>query len=98
MSESGFGVTSLVVHAALTKPEILGAIAAVTGSSIVDAGTPAARVPLGDGAEATVDVPKFGEDTPLAIDVHATDPIVATKLRGALEASGLTITVVGEPD
>jgi hypothetical protein len=60
---------SLVVDAAVTRLEALDAIAAAVGTSLVDPGTSYTTVPLSGGAWATVDIPKFGEAPPLAIDI-----------------------------
>ncbi len=60
---------SLSVDAALTKPEALARIAEAAGRPVAAAGTSSARVPLDDAVWASVDVPKFGEAPPLAVDV-----------------------------
>ncbi|SDR96538.1 hypothetical protein [Agrococcus carbonis] len=75
-SEPGATV-SLVVDEALSKLEALSAIADACGGAVVDAGTARARVRLGDGAWAEVEVPKFGDPPPLTIDVRAADPTSA---------------------
>lgn len=62
---------SLIVDAAITRLEALDAIARAARSTVVEPGTSTAHVLLLDGAVAAVDVPKFGEAPPLAIDVTA---------------------------
>lgn len=60
---------TLVLQLAVPKPEALALIALVLDRAVEGAGTTAPRVPLGDGAWVEVEIPKFGEPPPLAIDV-----------------------------
>jgi hypothetical protein len=60
---------SLIVDAAITRLDALEAIAAAVGSPLREAGTSLAWIALPGGGRATVDIPKFGEAPPLAIDV-----------------------------
>jgi hypothetical protein len=71
-------VATLVADASATRPEALGIIAAVLDVSVQGAHTAHAWVPLPHGGRVEVDIPKFGEAPPLAIDVY--DP------RGPVEA------------
>lgn len=64
---------SLIVDAAITKLDALDALARASRSEVLEPGTPAAHVVLQGGAVASVDIPKFGEAPPLAIDVTADD-------------------------
>lgn len=91
-------VTSLVVQEKLTKLELLDAVAQASGGVIREAQTPRVWVDLGAGARAVVEVPKFGEDVQLAVDVTATDDSVARSLMSALIAQGLTVSVLGESE
>jgi hypothetical protein len=75
---------SLVVDAAITRLEALDAIVAAVGTELVDPGTSYTTVPLPGGAVATVDIPKFGEAPPLAIDVS--DARGLAEARGAADA------------
>lgn len=94
------GVATLVVQTATTKLDALAVIALAADERVVDAGSARARVLLGDGAWAQVDIPKFGEPPPLAIDVHSPLGVeharmIALRLASALqEQSGWVV----EPD
>lgn len=78
-------VATLVVADAVDKPTALASIARAVGAA-VDRRRPARpRVPLGDDAWVEIDIPKFGEPPPLAIDVHAVgDPARAQRYALAL--------------
>jgi hypothetical protein len=60
---------TLVLQVAVPKPEVLALIALVLDRAVEGAGTTAPRIPLGEGAWVEVEIPKFGEPPPLAIDV-----------------------------
>ncbi|TFD53981.1 hypothetical protein E3T55_04640 [Cryobacterium frigoriphilum] len=77
-------VATIIVNATITKPEALDAIAAALGCAVQDAGTARPFVPLPHGGRVVVDIPKFGEAPPLAIDVS--DPRGATESRLAAQA------------
>ncbi len=77
---------SLIVDAAITRPEALEQVARAAGSEVSGAGTPDAHVLLAGGAVASVDVPKFGEAPPLVIDIRAEDVERAREAAGALRA------------
>lgn len=66
---------SLIVDAAITRLEALEAVARAAGSVITRPGTSTAHVVLAGGGIASVDVPKFGEAPPLAIDITADDAV-----------------------
>lgn len=63
---------TLVLRRAVTKPDALTMIALVLDSAVEGAGSPHPRVPLGASAWAEVEIPRFGEPPPLAIDVYST--------------------------
>jgi len=63
---------TLVVRRAVSKPDALAMVALVLDSAVERAGSARARVPVGEGAWAEVEIPKFGEPPPLAIDVYST--------------------------
>ncbi len=65
-------IATLVLQQAVSKPDALAMLALVLDRPIEGAGTPAARVPVGEGAWVEVEIPKFGEPPPLAIDVVST--------------------------
>lgn len=62
---------TLVVDEAVTKPEALAAVARASGTHVRRGGTSRPYVALEGDAWAEVDVPKFGEAPPLAIDVYS---------------------------
>jgi hypothetical protein len=83
---------TIVLHEAVTKPEALAAAATALGSTVQGLGTAFAFVPIMTGGRVEVDIPKFGEAPPLAVDVydhrsaaHATE--TALRLKAALESS-----------
>jgi len=63
-------VATLVADTHATKPEALGIIAAALDAPVQGAHTAHAFVALPGGGRVEVDIPKFGEAPPLAIDVH----------------------------
>ncbi|GAA1465100.1 hypothetical protein [Microbacterium thalassium] len=73
------GVATIVAADAVDKLVALDTIATAVGSRIVGAGTPTPTVPLADGVWAQIEIPKFGEPPPLAIDVHATAGLDAAR-------------------
>ena len=62
---------TLVVDEAITKPDALASIARTLRIPVQRPGTSGAFVALDGGAWAEVDIPKFGEAPPLAIDVYS---------------------------
>jgi hypothetical protein len=83
-------VATLVADAHATRPEALGIIAAVLDASVQGAHTAHAWVPLPHGGRVEVDIPKFGEAPPLAIDVY--DPRGPAAARAAAEALLIALT------
>ena len=77
-------VATLVADIHATKPEALGIIAAALDAPVQGAHTASAFVPLPHGGRVEVDIPKFGEAPPLAIDVH--DPRGAAEARAAAQS------------
>lgn len=68
---AGPGVATIVAADAVDKLGALAAVSRAVGAPVRDAGTSRPSVPLGEGVWAQIDIPKFGEPPPLAIDVHA---------------------------
>jgi hypothetical protein len=62
---------SLIADVAVTRLDALETIANAARSVVTDPGTSTAHIVLEDGAVASVEIPKFGEAPPLAIDVSA---------------------------
>jgi len=60
---------TIVAQVQRTKPEALWAIAAALGTEITGATGANAYIALPDGGRVEVEIPKFGESLPLAIDV-----------------------------
>lgn len=90
------GVATIVVSDAVTKLDALAQISRVTGAAVSGAATASPRVPLAAGVWAHVDIPKFGEAPPLAIDVHADGGVAAARehalaLAERLRASGWSV-------
>ena len=63
-------VATIVADVHLTKPEALAVIAATLDAEVVGAHTAHAFVALPHGGRVEVEIPKFGEAPPLAVDVH----------------------------
>ncbi len=62
---------TLVVDEAVTKPEALATVARASRTQVRGTGTSRPFVALERDAWAEVDIPKFGEAPPLAIDVYS---------------------------
>ena len=62
---------TLVVDEAITKPDALATVARTLRVPVRRPGTSGAFVALDGDAWAEVDIPKFGEAPPLAIDVYS---------------------------
>lgn len=62
-------LATLVLQHAANKLEAYELVATAAGNSVVNEGTRAPRVPLSDSAWAQIEIPKFGEPPPLAVDV-----------------------------
>ena len=84
MNETATDSTAtIVVDAAITKLEALDAIAAAVGTPVHGVGSRMTFVSLPHGGRVEVNIPKFGEAPPLAIDI--TDPRGATEARRAAQ-------------
>lgn len=70
LPDSPFCAT-LVVNEAITKPDALATMARTLGAPVQRPGTSGAFIALDGDAWAEVDIPKFGEAPPLAIDVYS---------------------------
>lgn len=81
-------VATIVAHAHVTKPEALAAIATAAGSVVSDAATSHPFVALSGGGRVDVEIPKFGEAPPLAIDVSDSRSVEAAiaEARNLLDA------------
>ncbi|ARJ03981.1 hypothetical protein DVJ78_01595 [Humibacter sp. BT305] len=89
-------VVTLVVDLPVGKLDALDVIAFVADGEVVGAGTAAPRVPLGSRSWAEVEIPRFGDPPPLAVDVFSTVSLEdarheSLRLRAALEAVGWTV-------
>ncbi|QLD11324.1 hypothetical protein [Microbacterium oleivorans] len=93
---SGPFVVTLVVDLPIAKPDALEVVAFVSDGSVENAGTAYPRVGLGRGVWAEVQIPKFADPPPLAVDVcsdvswdaAATE---AARLADALRRVGWTV-------
>lgn len=63
---------TIVVGNAVTKLDGLAIVALTADSSVQNQRTSRPFIPLADGAWAEIEIPKFGEPPPLAIDVYST--------------------------
>ncbi|WJL96259.1 hypothetical protein QSU92_03435 [Microbacterium sp. ET2] len=72
-------VATLVAADAVDKLAALAIIARATGGTVVGSGTARPRIPLRDGVWIEIEIPKFGEPPPLAIDVHASEGQAAAR-------------------
>jgi hypothetical protein len=72
VSDGTAAVATLVAADAVDKLSALTTIARAMGAAVVGGGTSRPTIPIGDGVWIEIDIPKFGEPPPLAIDVHAT--------------------------
>ncbi len=63
---------TLVLHRAVSKLDALAMVALVLDRPVEHPGTSSANVPLGGQVRARVEIPKFGDPPPLAIDVVST--------------------------
>lgn len=89
-------VATIVADIHATKPEALAVIAATLDAPVQGAHTAAPFVGLPHGGRVEVEIPKFGEAPPLAIDVY--DPRGAAEARAAAAALLASLTdVVGWP-
>ncbi|WP_314505179.1 hypothetical protein [uncultured Microbacterium sp.] len=77
-------VATLVVDEALTKLEGLDVISRTLGASIERAGTSRPFIALGASTRVEIEIPKFGEAPPLALDVSSSES-VADARSAALE-------------
>lgn len=64
-------VATLVVQVAANKIDALAVISLAVDSPVLAVGSARPRIELGGGAWAEVEIPKFGEPPPLAIDVSS---------------------------
>lgn len=64
-------VATIVIHEAITKLDTLAMIATVSAGRIQDAHSAHPVVVLASGSRVEIDVPKFGEAPPMAVDVRS---------------------------
>ena len=84
---------TIVVQAHVTKPDALRVIAQAAGSTVQGAATAHPFVPLVGGGRVEVEIPKFGEAPPLAIDVFSPQSEEQARVSAlALQAALVTVT------
>jgi hypothetical protein len=66
-------VATLVIHEAITKREALATIAKVLGTHIQNSDSAQPVIELPSGSRVQIDVPKFGEAPPMAVDVCSSE-------------------------
>ena len=81
---------TLVIQVAVDKREALAVTARAAGSTIENPVSVRARVTLPGGAWAEIDIPKFGEPPPLAIDVYSTADVADARAAALSLAAALT--------
>ena len=64
-------VATIVIHEAVTKLDALQMIATVSGALIQESGSAHPFIVLASGSRVDIDVPKFGEAPPMAVDVSS---------------------------
>lgn len=94
-------VVSLVVNLPIAKPDALAVIALVSDGEVQDAGSADPRVWVSAKSWAMVDLPRFAEPPPFAVDVCSLEPSAAredaARLASALERVGWRIEPFGDP-
>lgn len=93
---SGPFVVTLVIDLPITKPDALETIAFACDGVVEGPRTAHPRVSLAPGAWAEVQIPKFADPPPLAVDVCSDESVgtaraAADRLRVALERLGWSI-------
>lgn len=63
---------TLVVPVALSRVDALAVVALTRDTPVEGVGTPRPRVTLAPGAWVEVEIPKFGDPPPVALDVYST--------------------------
>lgn len=82
-------VVTVVVDMAVTKLDALDVIAFVSDGDVAHAGSAHPRVPLAPGVWAEVQIPKFADPPPLAIDVCSDTSLEAAGRQAALLSAAL---------
>ncbi len=94
-------MVSLVVNLPIAKPDALAVIALVSDGEVLDAGSADPRVWVSPRSWAMVDLPRFAEPPPFAVDVCSNDAGAAREdarlLAAALERVGWRIEPFGDP-
>lgn len=73
------GVATLVVPVALSRVDALAVIALAVDSRVEGAFSAEAFVPLADGERVYVEIPRFGDPPPFAIDVESEAGVEAAR-------------------
>ncbi|TQK20297.1 hypothetical protein FBY40_2826 [Microbacterium sp. SLBN-154] len=94
-------VVSLVVNLPIAKPDALAVIALVSDGEVQDAGSADPRVWVSAKSWAMVDLPRFAEPPPFAVDVCSDEAAAARedarRLAMALERVGWRIEPFVDP-
>ncbi len=80
---------TLIVRDAVTKLDALAIVALALDRPVSGAGTVRPQVLLPTGASVEIEIPKFGEPPPLAIDVYSTVSDDHAKLSALMVLSAL---------
>lgn len=94
-------MVSLVVNLPIAKPDALDVIALVSDGEVSDPGSADPHVWVSPRSWAVVELPRFAEPPPFAINVCSTDSIAvahadARRLAAALERVGWRVEPLGE--
>lgn len=71
MTEPDLYAATLVVPVALSRVDALAVVALARDESVEGIGSARPRVQLGGGAWVEVEIPKFGDPPPVALDVYS---------------------------
>ena len=91
---------TLVVHNAVNKLDALDTVALACGSTVSESDTARPRIALSPQSWIEIEIPKFGEPPPLAIDVYSTvsDDHARLQALGVLEALQVSTVWSVTPD
>ena len=85
-------VATIVIHEAITKLDALSMIAKVVGERLENSDSADPLIVLASGSRVQIDVPKFCEAPPMAVDVWSAESVEtaridATRVRDLLQES-----------
>ena len=92
---------TLVSDVYVSKTEALRALSELLGTPIKDTDPSNAVLDIEGGVVLSIEVPKFGEDLPLTLDLTGSEEVEVSRVTDALtdsvaEALGWTLRIVGD--